>query len=417
MKKYIWFAVIFVLCFGLIACDDDDFYLDDEEGFFEEEENDNEDELVDEPEPVAEIEPESAMDSPAPSTNSSDRLVEAYTVFIEDQMEEHNIPGAAVALIRGDDVIMARGFGFRDVAQELPATADTLFHIGSTNKSMTAMAIASLVDEGIVDWDTPIVEIYPDFELAEATDTVTLRHLLSMQGGIPDWAEDDFDVDNGSAEDLFDYVANIELLDEPGGEFSYSNISASLSGYVGAIADEKPGSLYDGYIDLLQQRVLDPIGMENAVVRYSEVQQNPNYGKSYILDRGEIIEAEPEDFDGDPLAPSGTLKADVTEMALYVSTQLNRGKAPNGTRVISEENMVEMWRPYLENYAMGWESSQVQGVELISHEGSFDNYLSVIGFVPEIQLGFVILTNSADAGENLVIAGPKFLINYELEDS
>ncbi|MFT7586946.1 MAG: CubicO group peptidase (beta-lactamase class C family) [Cellvibrionaceae bacterium] len=427
MSKSFLIVLAFGLCAGLFACANDEFYPDDEEGdggYFEDVGEPNENDLSDEePRPVEDEEELAVLIAPAsdlsssPNTTSSDRLVEAYTVFIEDAMQAKKIPGVAVAVIHGNDVIMARGFGWRNVDEQLPVTAETLFHIGSTNKSMTAMAIASLVDEGVFDWDTPVADIYPGFKLAEATDTVTLRHLLSMRGGIPDSAEDDFDVDNGTAEDLFTYVANIELLDAPGEEFSYSNISASLSGFVGGnVYDEQAESLYDSYITLLQERVLDPIGMKNAVVRYSEAQQNPNYGKSYLLDRGEIVEAEPEDFDGDPFAPSGTLKADVTEMALYISTQLNRGAAPNGTQVVSEKNMAEMWQPYLENYAMGWEVSTVQGAKVISHEGSFDNYLSVIGFVPELDLGFVILMNSADTGEELVIEGPKFLISQVLSE-
>ena len=168
------------------------------------------------------------------------------------------------------------------------------------------------------------------------------------------------------------YAAHIELLGQPGDEFSYSNISASLGGYTAAMADgDLSGSLYNGYADLLKLNVPDPIGMGTAVVRYSEALQSPNYGKSYIVERGEVIEAEPEDFDGDPLAPSGVLKASANEMALYISTQLNKGMAPNGNQIVSEKNLVEMWQPYLESYAMGWEVSNGQGVEHISHEGSF----------------------------------------------
>lgn len=391
MKKNIWIVILCALCVGLFACDD---------------------------ESAEEVEAQGS----AGDIDSPDGIRNAYAALIEEAMAESGTPGVGVAIIQGNEIVMAEGFGYRDVEQGLPATADTLFHIGSTNKSMTAMAIAALVDDGGIEWDMPVSDIYPDFELGDSTDVVTLRHLLSMQSGIPDWAEDDFDVDNGSAEDLFAYVADIELLGKPEDEFSYSNISASLGGYVGGFAFVENNSLadrglYDNYANLLKKRVLDPIGMTNAVVRYSDAQRNPNYGKSYVLDGDEAVEAESEDYDGDPLAPSGALKASAAEMALYISTQLNRGVAPNGNRVISEENMVEMWKPYLENYAMGWEISTVEGVEVISHEGSFDNYLSVIGFVPELELGFVILTNSADAGEDLIVDGPEFLINFQLDES
>ena len=156
--------------------------------------------------------------------------------------------------------------------------------------------------------------------------------------------------------------------------------------------------------------------MKSTVLRVSELENNPFYGKSYVLnERGSPVKAEPEDFDGDPLAPSGTLKVNVREMALYLSTQLNYGLAPNGTRVVSEKNLTETWKADLEYYGMGWEVKEYQGVELITHEGSFDNYLSVIGFMPELNIGFVILTNSEEAGERLIEESPAFLINLILE--
>ena len=123
-----------------------------------------------------------------------------FVNWVEERQEEDNIPGVAIALVssQGEEIVLTQGFGHRDLENQLPVTPETLFHIGSTHKSMTAFLIATLVDEGIVDWDTSAIEIYPKFELAEAnaTENVTLRHLLSMRSGIPDQAEDEFDIDN-----------------------------------------------------------------------------------------------------------------------------------------------------------------------------------------------------------------------------
>ena len=353
------------------------------------------------------------------NTIDQESLSSEVTQYIKEVMTEDGLPGAAVAVVHGDEIVFAEGFGLRDVANNLPVTRETLFHIGSMNKSFTAMMIATLVDEGLFDWDTPVVEIYPDFALSseEATRTVTMRHLLSMESGIPAEAEDGFDVDYASGEDLFEYVKSVPLLDLPGNEFSYSNISVSLAGYLGVIATgDDYSDLYSGYEQLLRERVLIPIGMKTAVVRVSDAENNPNYGKSYRVEDGEAVEAEREDFDGDPLAPSGTLKVNVVEMAYYISTQINRGQAPNGKRVVSESNLVEMWEPGLENYAMGWEVREYEGVTVISHEGSYDNYLGVTGFVPELGMGFVILTNSEEAGERLVKETPTFLIDLMMEE-
>ncbi|MEA5467875.1 serine hydrolase domain-containing protein [Spirulina sp. 06S082] len=358
----------------------------------------------------------------AVSASLSDRdlslLADRVSDWIEARQEEDNIPGVAVALVQGNEIILQAGFGDRDIAKQRPVTPDTLFQIGSTHKSMTALLIATLVDDGILDWDTPAIAIDSDFELddPDSTQTVTLQHLLSMRSGIPDDAEDEFDLDNSEAEDVFEYLAEVELLGEPGDVFGYSDLAVSLAGYLAVLAvDEDEEGLYEGYARLLQERVLDPIGMKDSTILTSEAIANPNYSRSYILEDGELLEAETEDFDGDPLAPSGSLKASITDMARYISTQVNRGIAPNGDRVVSEENLLKTWQPKWGSYAMGWEIDEYQGIEVIAHEGSYDNFVSIIGIIPEYNIGFVVLTNCEDTASSLIEETPQKLIELAVD--
>ncbi len=241
-----------------------------------------------------------------------------FASFIEQKMESDCIPGVAAAVVQGNELVFAQGFGMRDVENQLSVTPETLFHIASTHKSVTAMMIATLVDEGLFTWDTPVVEIYPDFKLSDplATQSVTMRHLLSMRGGIPDNAEDNF-ADDSLAADMFNVVAQSPLLGQPGEQFEYSNLSLAISGYVGALS--KGGqlpTLYDDYARVLTQNVLSPIGMNSATIYPSQAQANSNHSKSYTCLNNQVALAESYDFDGDPLAPSGALKANVVEMAL-----------------------------------------------------------------------------------------------------
>ncbi len=164
--------------------------------------------------------------------------LDEFAAFAEAARERYDIPGMAVAIVQGSDIVFVEGFGVRNIEGDDPITPETLFHIGSTHKSVTAMLIATLVDDDLLDWDTPVVEIDPEFELSDpkSTEQVTIRHLLSMSSGIPDEAEDDFDVENSTAEDVFDLLAQIDLLDDPGEVFSYSNLSSSAAGYIGVLA-------------------------------------------------------------------------------------------------------------------------------------------------------------------------------------
>lgn len=127
-----------------------------------------------------------------------DAWVEAFVAYIQDAIGQNHIPGLALALVRRDETLRVQGFGLRNVAAKIPVTLDTLSHIGSTHKSMTALLIAALVDNGAMAWDKPVASITEKFALSnpQATAHVTIRHLLGMQGGIPASAEDVRTIEN-----------------------------------------------------------------------------------------------------------------------------------------------------------------------------------------------------------------------------
>lgn len=335
-----------------------------------------------------------------------------FEEYIQDTMQQENIPGLAMAIVNSTDIVFAEGYGLRNVEQNLPVTPETLFHIGSTHKSMTAMLVATLVDDGLLDWDIPVTTLVPSFSFSDelASQQVSIRHLLSMRAGIPDYAEDALDFDSPAA-DVLDAASHTRLFADPGEAFEYSNLSASLAGYLGVLAsggDEQ--RLFAGYAELLAERILGPIGMDAATLSVSEAQASDNFSYSYSVSRsGKARRTETFDVDGDPLAPAGSLKANVIEIGYYVSTELNYGVAPNGNKVVSAENLAETWLPYLENYAMGWENLTYNSINIITHTGAYDDFASVIGFMPELNLGFVVLVNSEEAGYDLTEAVPYVL--------
>ncbi len=336
----------------------------------------------------------------------NERWVADFAAYIQDEQEKAHIPGLALAVVNGDGPLLLQGYGLRDVEKKLPVDADTLFHIGSTHKSMTALLVATLVDAGVVDWDTPVVQIAPNFRLsdADASAAVTFRHLLSMTSGIPDAAEEDLPDEPGLS-DVFAVAAETELLGMPGEVYSYSNISASLAGYLAVLAADKNAvDLHDGYAHLLRQRILDPLGMKSATIYISEAQRNRNYSLAYDTSGDAAQALEPEDTDDDAMAPAGSLKASAREMALYMQMLVKGGVAANGTRIVSQAALAEMWTPLLEEYGLGWEIAEVDGLRLVSHTGAYDGFVSVIGLLPEAKVGFVLLVNEEEAGGDLTDA-------------
>jgi CubicO group peptidase (beta-lactamase class C family) len=338
-----------------------------------------------------------------------------FEQLIQENMEQEHIPGLAYAIVNRQGVLAAKGIGVRNIETGAPVTPETLFHIGSTHKSMTAMLIATLVDDGLMDWDTPITTWVPSFSFLDeqASQSITMRHLLSMRAGIPADAEDLLSADS-PAEDVLDIASEIRLIGGPGEVFEYSNLSASLAGYLGLIAaGNNHQSLYEGYAELLETKVLIPIGMSSATLSIHQAQADSDYSFSYDISLfGKAQLSETYDVEGDALAPSGSLKANIVDMGAYISTQLNQGLAPNGNRVVSAENLAETWVPYLENYAMGWEQLWYHEIEIISHTGAYDDFASVIGFIPEFDLGFVVLLNSEEAGYDLVEEIPYLIADF-----
>ena len=189
----------------------------------------------------------------------------------------------------------------------------------------------------------------------------------------------------------------------PGAAYSYSNIAVSTAGYLGAIANEATqNQLFQEYNNVFRTNVLQPIGMTTATILASEAIANANHSKSYNIVNGSPVLHASDDRDGDPLAPSGSLKSSVDELARFVITQLKRGVSPDGKRVVTDANCIAAWTPYLEDYGMGWDVETVDGTMMLSHEGEFDNFLNIIGFAPDKKVGFVVLTNSGSAGNPLI---------------
>ena len=289
-----------------------------------------------------------------PSAQTDEKWVADFVAYIQAAQKNGNIPGLSLAVINRDGPLLVQGYGLRDVEKNLPVDGDTLFHIGSTHKSMTALLVATLVDEDALGWDTPVVDIDPDFTLSDdnSTETVTFRHLLSMTSGIPDAAEEDLP-DDATVADVFAVAAEADLLDTPGEVFSYSNISASLAGYLAALAaGSDADDLHAGYARLLRERLLYPLGMKTATGYVSEARQNPNHSLAYHTSGGGAEVMESEDRDDDALAPSGSLKASAREMGLYMQMLVSRGVVPDGTRIVSQESLTEMWTPLLKDYSL-----------------------------------------------------------------
>ncbi|MBI1877077.1 MAG: serine hydrolase, partial [Chloroflexi bacterium] len=181
-------------------------------------------------------------------------LLAEFETFIETARQRFRIPGAAVVVVQGNQVVFAKGFGVRELGQPDPVTPETVFAVGSTTKAMTSMLMATLVDGGSLSWDQPVVEIWPDFKLSDpdVTPQIRVRDLLNMSSGVPRvdlvWSGAGL-----TAEQIMTSLADLPLATPPGQAYHYNNQIVATGGYIGALAaGGQFGNLRQGYIDLLQ---------------------------------------------------------------------------------------------------------------------------------------------------------------------
>lgn len=324
--------------------------------------------------------------------------------FIEEGLAQFGIPGAAVAIVQDGAVVYSNGFGVTEKGGDTPLTPQTHMMIGSTGKSLTTMLMGTLVDAGEMRWDTPAIEVLPEFAVSdpELTESITLRNLVCACTGVPrrDF-ELFFNADELAAEDIVRSLATFEFFTDFGEAFQYSNQLVGTGGYAAAAADGADfGNLFDGYSQSLQDNVLTPIGMANTTLSFTEVRERNDYAIPHSVGLDGTYESLPLEFEEIlvPIAPAGSHWSTLEDMTSYLLTELNVGVAPNGTRVISEENLRETWQPQVPvsadtSYGLGWFVSDYKGLQLIDHGGNTLGFTSSFGFLPEVDLGIIVLTN------------------------
>ena len=278
---------------------------------------------------------------------TADRLAE-FEQYIDSARLRYQIPGAVVVLVRGHEIVWAKGFGERELGQPEPVDPETVFAVGSTTKAMTSMLVASLVDDGLLEWDQPVQEIWPDFTLSDPTRAAQLRvrDMFTMATGLPRrdlvWSGADL-----TAEQLMESLAELPVYGEVGQWYNYNNQVVSTGGYVAALAAGGVyGQLRQAYMDQLRQRIFEPIGMQSATTAVEQVLANPNHATPH--DYNLYGEVSPTHFHpSDSITPAGGVYANGLDLARFVLTQMNGGLTPEGRRVVSARNLAETHRPYI----------------------------------------------------------------------
>ena len=358
---------------------------------------------------------------------ASARALAGLDPFVASVMKEWHVPGLAIGIIQDGRPVLLKGYGVRDVEHQLPVTPRTLMAIGSNSKSFTVALMGMLVDSGKLDWDKPVRDYLPDFQLEDelASREMTPRDLVTHRSGLP-------------RHDLFWYGGSLSRAEmyrrlkylEPNASFrsrwQYQNLMFMTAGY---LVEQRTGRSWD---DLIRERLFTPLGMTRSNTSVRDLPASDDAALAYVWRacRSEHAAANgsapaPGGADGgggpgsaacglvkvpyrniDAVAPAGSINSDVEEMLHYVQFHIDSGRY-DGRPILSKQNDVQMQTPQMlvgsqdiwpdelgtATYGLGLAVTSYRGRKLVQHGGGIDGFISQMSWLPKERIGVVVLTN------------------------
>ncbi len=243
------------------------------------------------------------------SRKDAEKALAGFDKFVADAIEAWEVPGLAMAVVVDGEIVLAQGFGWRDVDNKLPVTSQTLFAIGSCGKAFTSLVIGTLVDQGQVDWDTPVKDYIPGFRLYDptASELLTPRDMLTHRCGLP--RHDRLWLNNGSSrEEIVNRLAFLEPNETLRAKFQYNNLMYVLAGCL-------IERLTDGtWEEAVHQRIFQPLGMKRSNFSVLDSQNDADFALPYTEKDNGI---QPTSFrDLGLIGPAGGINSSVEDMSL-----------------------------------------------------------------------------------------------------
>jgi len=334
------------------------------------------------PAPAKQTAPQSGALTAAPDLSSLDAV-------LTQELKDTNTPGAALAVIRGDRVIYAKGYGVASVDAGGEITPDTLFRLGSTTKMLTAAAVVSLAEAAKLKLDAPISSYVSGLD--PSIGRLTAHQLLSHSAGLRDDA-----VMNGLHDDAA-LAAGVKAMTrdmffaEPGRLFSYANPGYWIAGLLAETVDGRP------YADVMAARLFEPLGMTRTTLR-------PTMAMTWPLAQGhDLVSGKPAVIRpaADNVAnwPAGSVFSSVNDLSRWVIAFLNGGRV-DGRQAVAASVFTTLATPRIDQpgtlqpkYGYGVTLVTRRGVRLIQHNGSRAGYGSAITMAPDQRIGIIVLAN------------------------
>jgi CubicO group peptidase (beta-lactamase class C family) len=317
--------------------------------------------------------------------------------LVPHQLDREDIAGAVITIVKDSEVLVAKGYGYADVAKKAPVTMDTLFRPGSISKLFTWTAVMQLVEQGKLDLDRDVNE-YIDFPIpATFGKPITLRHLMTYTPGFEEAVKDLFVPDAGGLQPLKDYLVTHlpTQIFPPGTTPAYSNYGTALAGYIVERASGQP------FEDYIEARILTPLGMTHSTFRQplpASLQPQMSMGYARASEGAKSYE-----FVG--AFPAGSMAVSARDMVHFMLAHLQDGEW-NGARILKPETARLMHsrqfdlHPDMNGMALGFYEESSHGHRIIGHGGDTVFFHSDLHLLADERLGVFMSYNSAGKGES-----------------
>ncbi|MBK9153942.1 MAG: serine hydrolase [Chloracidobacterium sp.] len=328
------------------------------------------------------------------------REIDSYAATVAETWKG---PGMAIAIVKDDRVVFAKGYGSRELGKAEPINPDTVFAIASNSKAFTTAALAILVDEKKLSWDDKVSKYLPDFKLYDpwVTSELTVRDLVTHRVGLDTFSGDLLWYEaNFTPDEILSRIRYLKPVSSFRTRYGYQNLMFIAAGKV---IEKASGKTWCGFIT---ERILQPLGMNRTSCSIKDLPDNAamphneSGGTLRVLHRGNV----------DSGYSAAALNSSVNDLSKWVRTQLGKGKF-EGKQIFSEAVAWQMHQPYLaqqvseqawrgnptrhfSGVAMGWFVYDYHGRKVINHSGGLDGMLSYTVLIPEENTGFVVLSNS-----------------------
>ena len=325
------------------------------------------------------------------STNQFNDTVDDIVI---NKMNQYNIPGLAIGIVRDDSIQYTKGYGVTDIDQNKLVDENSAFHTASISKIFTAMAIMDLVDEDKLSLDDKLTDLLPDLKYKnDGGSAIHIKNLLNHTSGLPDLKAYHWRRNNQSDSSLREYLLNytLKLSADPNTRYGYSNLGYDL---LGLVIETVSKMTFDDY---MKEKVLDRYDMYSSDFRYYEIKGNLRTAPHSKRLLGKNVQKRKVYPYTREHAPSSTLNASVLDLSKWMVSFLQFTENHKDNHVYA--SMIAPSTSLYPYIGLGFQLNAIQGFKTVGHYGGDKGFRSYLLMIPEKKIGLVLLAN-ADYNED-----------------